>query len=314
MSALPKRKKLRHKLKIKTNKQRPQNSNFLVILLALIVLVETIVILSFIAKKKPAESAKETKVETQRVVSRTSQIVPAISAVGKSSAKPRFIARKKGKIAIVIDDWGYNKKNLEVLKEINSPLTLAILPFQDYSRKVAEFANSHNYEVIVHMPMEPEAKESAALEPNTLMVYMSRSTIYSILDEAFINIRYAKGINNHMGSYATRNKSFMKTVSKKLKRNNLYFLDSYVTAESVAEGVVKEVGVKFAKRSVFLDNESDPQYIRGQLQQLATEAQNNGKAVGVGHNRANTLFTLKEEIPKLIRAGYEFVFVSEIVE
>lgn len=311
MSALPRRRKQRRKISVK--KERPQNSNFLVVFLALIVLFETIIILSFITKKSPTQSEKKIATETKRVVSQASRTAPVIKAYRGSTIKPTIVpSKKKGKIAIVIDDWGYSKKNLNILKEINSPLTLAILPFQDYSRVVAEFGHKQNYEVIIHMPMEPENK--ASLEPKTLMVYMGRNTINSILDDAFENIKYARGINNHMGSRATKSKSFMRTVFRKLKKRGFYFLDSYVTADSVAYDISREAGVKFAKRSVFIDNESSPDYIKGQLNELAREADKNGKAVGVCHDRKSTLLTLKEEIPKLAKQGYNFVFVSELVK
>ena len=44
-------------------------------------------------------------------------------------------------------------------------------------------------------------------------------------------------------------------------------------------------------------------------------AKENGKVVGIGHaTKEITLNILKEEIPKIHRKGYEFVFVSELLE
>ena len=43
----------------------------------------------------------------------------------------------KGRIAIVLDDWGYSLNNLRSVDEIEYPLTLAILPNLPYSRRVA---------------------------------------------------------------------------------------------------------------------------------------------------------------------------------
>lgn len=315
MTALPKRRK-KHNSSLRANKDAQRKSNLIAVILALIVLFETIIILSLITKPVTTKSVKKpTRVVTKKAVSAAPKIAPIIKYRTRVSAEPRITpATIKGKIAIVIDDWGYNKYNLHILSEIDFPLTLAILPFQNYSRQVAEFGYDHNFEIIIHMPMEPEEKENVGLEPNTLMVHMSRNTIDTILNKAFAEIKYAKGMNNHMGSLATQNKSFMTKVFRNLKENKAYFLDSHVIADTVVAQVSKEVGIKFAQRSVFLDNELGPEQIRNQLDELIQEAEKYGKAVGIGHDRARTLLILKEELPKLARRGYKFVYLSDIVE
>ncbi|MFH1621827.1 MAG: divergent polysaccharide deacetylase family protein [Candidatus Omnitrophota bacterium] len=303
--------------KFKHKKLNPaKKTNFLVIVLTIIVLVETVLLLFLIPRKG---SVKDIGKTIQKSVSETAKKTPLAKEEKaipvETTVFPRVIPMKpRGKIAIVIDDWGYSNKNLHILKEIHLPLTLAILPFRDYSSEIAEFGYQNNFEVIIHMPMEPENKENFDLEPKTLMTYMGRRTINSIMNEAFNDIVYAKGINNHMGSLATQDKDFMEKVFKILKKKGFYFLDSYVIADSVADAVAKKLGVKFARRSIFLDNESDPDYIIDRLNELAREVDKNGKAVGICHDRKNTLLALKEELPKLAKKGYGFVFLSDIVE
>jgi polysaccharide deacetylase 2 family uncharacterized protein YibQ len=43
-------------------------------------------------------------------------------------------------------------------------------------------------------------------------------------------------------------------------------------------------------------------------------ADEKGWAIGIGHDRRNTLEVLKEEMPKLEKEGYKFVYVSELVK
>jgi len=292
-----------------------QKTNFLVIILTLIVLIETAFLLFLIPQKTSIRGTGRVLKKPVVQARKTPKIKEEKEVIIKITTIPKILPTKaKGKIAIVIDDWGYSNNNLDILREIRSPLTLAILPFRDYSRQVAEFGHKNNFEIIIHMPMEPENKENVNLEPKTLMINMSSRTVNSIMKEAFDDIVYAKGINNHMGSLATQDKDFMEKVFKVLKKKNLYFLDSYVIADSVADTVAKKIGIKFARRSVFLDNESDPKYIRNKLEELAKESELKGKAMGIGHERKGTLMILKEEIPKFIRDGYEFVYVSEIAE
>jgi hypothetical protein len=99
---------------------------------------------------------------------------------------------------------------------------------------------------------------------------------------------------------------------QEIKKHDLYFLDSFVTANSVCAPLAKKFGLKFAKRDVFLDNQNNPEYIKNQLGELKKIANRQGLAVGIGHDRKNTLLVLKETLPELAKEGYKFVFVSEI--
>lgn len=292
-----------------------QNNYFLIVFLSFIVLFETVLLL-FLVPKTPPTKVSPTR-QTRVVAEARAQkaVEPKKSAPKKVPVVKKTIPKKsKGKIAIVIDDWGYNTNNLDLIADINMPLTLAVLPFLNYSNEVAEFAHKHNYEVIIHMPMEPEDKTGVDLESRTLMVDMSNETINKILNEAFADIPYAKGVNNHMGSLATTDKGFILTVFRELKKNNLYFLDSFVVPDSVCYDVSRSAGIKFAKRSIFLDNQSSYAYIRGQLMELVREVDKTGYAVGIGHDRENTLKVLREVTPQLAEEGYRFVFVSEITK
>ena len=311
-----KRRKRKYKIKYRRQEKRSQqqSNNFLVVLLSLIVLFETILLLFLLPQRIPTKVIKDISKKEVKVKARESRGKPSAKKPPFKITKKRPPKKIRGEIAIVLDDWGYNKNNLSILREIKFPLTIAILPFRYYSREIAEFGHKHNFEILIHMPMEPEDKESIGLEPKTLMVYMDDQIIKTILREAFDNIPYAKGVNNHMGSFATRDEKFITTVFRELKRNNLYFLDSLVISNSVCRDISRRVGIKFAERSIFLDNKSNVEYIRGQLMELVGEVDRKGRAIGIGHDRKNTLKVLKEVMPQLSKQGYKFVYVSEIVE
>ncbi|MBL7198130.1 MAG: divergent polysaccharide deacetylase family protein [Candidatus Omnitrophica bacterium] len=311
-----KRRKRKHKTKYRRQEKRSQqhSNNFLVVLLSLIVLFETILLLFLLPQRIPTKAIKDVSKKEVKVKARESRVKPSVKTPFFKIIKKKPPKKIRGEIAIVLDDWGYNKNNLSILKEIKFPLTIAILPFRYYSKDIAEFGHKHNFEILIHMPMEPEDKQNIGLEPKTLMVYMDDQIIKTILREAFDNIPYAKGVNNHMGSFATRDEKFITTVFRELKRNNLYFLDSLVISNSVCRDISRRVGIKFAERSIFLDNKSNVEYIRGQLMELVGEVDRKGRAIGIGHDRKNTLKVLKEVMPQLSKQGYKFVYVSEIVE
>ena len=83
---------------------------------------------------------------------------------------------------------------------------------------------------------------------------------------------------------------------------------------SIAYQVAEEMGVKTAKRSVFLDNENDMEYIKGQMLEVQEIALREGEAIVIGHGRINTYYVLKRMIPDLVRAGIEIVPLSELVK
>jgi len=218
----------------------------------------------------------------------------------------------KGRIAIVIDDWGYNRDNLYILEQIKSPFTASVLPRLNYSAEVAQELHNRGFQVILHLPMEPH--EKYRLEKNTILTSLQEKEIINIIGRDLTDIHYAVGVSNHMGSKATEDLRTMSAVLKELKKRNLFFLDSFVSSKTVCSQAAAKLRLGFAKRDVFLDNREDPEYIKGQILKLKKKAQLYGHAIGIGHDRKLTLEVLKETMPELEREGYKFVFVSELVK
>jgi len=226
----------------------------------------------------------------------------------KITTTPAF----KGKIAIVLDDWGYNLNNLHILKEIKAPLTLSVLPNLPYTKSVCQEGYTLGFEIILHLPSEP--KEKVRLEQNTILTTMKDKTITDIVDHDLENIDYVRGLSNHMGSKVTEDERVMNLILKELKQRKLYFLDSWVTSKSVGASLAKKMNLPFLKRDIFLDNNEDAVYIRSQINKLKNKARINGQAVGIGHDRKITLETLREIIPELENEGYKIVLASSLTK
>jgi hypothetical protein len=160
--------------------------------------------------------------------------------------------------------------------------------------------------------MEPH--EKYRLEQNTILTSMDEATIKEILRQDLANVPYVKGVSNHMGSKATEDIRIMRIIFNELKRSHLYFLDSLVSSESVGFDLANERRVAFSKRDVFLDNEEEPEYIKGQIRKLKTRAMVYSRAIGIGHDHKVTLEVLKEVMPQMAKEGYKFVFVSELAK
>lgn len=236
---------------------------------------------------------------------------PPQKKVQPKKVQPKKVVPLKGKIAIVIDDFGYNLNNLALLKKIKQPITVSVLPNLNYSRVVAERLHSLGFEVILHLPLEP--KEKYRLEKDTILTSMREGKVKVIIDRALESVPFVKGVSNHMGSKATEDEKTMETILNELKKRRLYFLDSLVTGASAGRKLAGKIGLGFAQRDIFLDNEQDVGYIKQQLNKLKGKAERLGQAIGIGHDRKLTIQVLKEMIPELKKQGFKFVFVSDLV-
>ncbi len=223
------------------------------------------------------------------------------------------LPRGRGKIAMVLDDWGYSMRQVPALAAIHQPLTVSILPGLPHSAEVAKAAHADGHEVILHMPMEAQDPK-APREPATILTTMSKEVVLQHLDQSLASVPFIKGVNNHQGSKATMDSNLMNLVLGEIKRRNLYFIDSLVTQQSVCDSVARRLKLPFVRRAVFLDNEDNPAAIRKNLIRLAVVAQQKGEALGIGHDRPKTLQVLQEMVPALEQAGYQLVPASELAQ
>lgn len=228
-------------------------------------------------------------------------------------------SKPKGLVAFVIDDWGYNRKNIDLVFQIERPLTISILPNLRYSNFIAEAAgkNGKIYDIILHLPLE--SRSNRAAEINTIRCNMEEGEILSILEENIKSVPGLIGVSSHQGSKATEDERVIGVILGELKKKRLFFLDSATTPDSVCFGLARDIKLKFAQRDVFLDltDQTDLEnfetYIRGQIQELASIAMKQGSAIGIGHNKRVTLKVIKDIIPELEEQGIKIVPLRELV-
>ena len=217
-------------------------------------------------------------------------------------------------IVLVIDDFGYRNDSVsDRFLNLPVPITCAVLPGHSQSASIAKKAIKSGKEVIIHMPMESSVSMTGEDEFK-LKVGMTSEEIEWRLNEALKEIPEAIGINNHQGSKATTNGKVMGVVASVLKNKNKFFLDSRTSSKTVGEKTMRSVGVLTARRHIFLDNDLNIDNISKQLDKLVALSQKKGMAIGIGHVKANTLKVLEREIPILLERGFEFKFVSQVVD
>ncbi|HDQ26126.1 MAG TPA: divergent polysaccharide deacetylase family protein [bacterium] len=253
-----------------------------------------------------------TKTDVTEVASENADSVIVSVFYGKKTAfKARFIRNNRPKIAVILDDWGYNTKGIPYLKSIKQPFAAAILPGLPYSSLAAKEAAAGAKAVMLHLPMEPKTK--LPLEKNTIKANMSEGEVKYALDTHIAEVRGFTGINNHQGSLATTSHRIMRIVLNEIKERNLFFIDSLTTPDTIGYKLAARMGVKSSKRDIFIDNEKDEKYITGQFEQLKRAAKSRGYAVGLGHDDPVTLRTLAVLMEKAEKEGFEFVYPAEIV-
>jgi polysaccharide deacetylase 2 family uncharacterized protein YibQ len=215
-------------------------------------------------------------------------------------------------MAIIIDDMGSSMQEARKLAGIGVPLTFSIIPGLHSYKEVAAFASSNGIETMIHIPMQPKGWPQRRLEANGLLVSMNDADISAHLDDFMKNIPTATGANNHMGSEFTEHRDKMQVVLEALKSKDLFFIDSMTSPRSVGKPLSGELGIKSGRRDVFLDNEQDGSYIRGQLNQAVRLARKKGASIAICHPHPVTINTLAEMLPGLEAQGITLVPVSRL--
>ncbi len=229
-------------------------------------------------------------------------------AVVIACGAPRETVRPR--VALIIDDFGYVAPAVvDSFLALDVPLTIAVLPYQQYSRLSAERGDSAGKEVILHLPMEGRAGSNPG--PDALLDSLSESEVRVRTRRALDDVPHLVGANNHMGSVFTADSQRMRWMMEEIAARRLYFLDSRTGPRSTGDAIARTLGVRTARRDVFLDNERTPEAIARQWALVLERARAQGSAVAIGHVYPETLAALRELLPQS-RGEVDFVLASTL--
>jgi len=220
--------------------------------------------------------------------------------------------RHRGDIVLILDDVGFDHQPLSAAMRIDPNINFAVLPNSQRAGEFATKLHARGFEVLCHLPMEPEGFPRVSPGSGAVLTSMSDEEIVRTTTANVGEIPYARGVNNHMGSRATADRRVMTSVLGALPKG-MYFIDSRTTGASVAGNVARQLNVRTASRNVFLDDVQSQSAIRIQLRALAHAAEEHGMAVGIGHMYPTTVQVLSEAAPMLRKEGFRFVRASEAV-
>ncbi|WP_051436056.1 divergent polysaccharide deacetylase family protein [Marinomonas ushuaiensis] len=218
---------------------------------------------------------------------------------------------KMAKIAILIDDLGYNRHGMESSLALPTEVALAILPETPFARQTALTAQKQKRITLLHAPMENQ--RALKLGPGGLYAKMTEQELKTRLQDSLDGLPGIQGVNNHMGSLLTTKSDSMKWVMEVLKGRSLFFIDSLTSPKSVAEKTAQEHGLKTVSRDVFLDNIRTEQAIDRQFSRLLKLAKKHGSVLAIGHPYPETMAYLQKRLNHLEEDGVRLVPLSSVL-
>ncbi len=224
----------------------------------------------------------------------------------------------RGYVALIIDDFGNRGEGTEEMLNLGIPLTAAVMPFLPYSRADADMAHQAGLEVIMHVPMEPVNGKASWLGPRGITSELEDREIEARLEDGLKELKWAIGMNNHMGSKVMQNSRIVKALLDVAQKHDLLFIDSRTTRNSAVPQWVGTLNYPYLARDEFLESPKNLSHIKKQLRKLGEIALKRGYAIGIGHvgheGGKVTAQAIKEVCPELENKGICFVFASQIKE
>ena len=216
------------------------------------------------------------------------------------------------RVTIIIDDIGNNLALGILAVQLPGDVTFAIMPHTPNGVRLAEQAHRNGKKIILHAPMQSH-DALLNLGKGALLLSMEEQLYRHTLITALESIPHISGLNNHMGSLLTEHRRPMTWLMSELKKRNLYFIDSFTSARSVARQTALRLGLPSLTRDVFLDNDQSIEAIDKEYSKFLRVARRQGYAIAIGHPYPNTLSYLKQAIPKLEKQGINLINASSMI-
>ncbi|MEO1958679.1 MAG: divergent polysaccharide deacetylase family protein [Nautiliaceae bacterium] len=213
---------------------------------------------------------------------------------------------KKPKLVIIIDDVAFNYE-AKMIKQIPLHITPSFFPPDKRHPNTFKYAKEFTH-YMVHLPLE--AINYPTPENNTLLTSMSKEEILKKITHLKKLFPKLKFVNNHTGSKFTNSLVAMKKLFFALKINHLGFVDSLTISTTKSKLANKIYHIPLYMRDLFLDNNSNPAYIKKQLKKAVKIAKKYGYCIAIGHPHKTTLTTIKNSLDLL--KDVKVVYIDEL--
>ncbi len=211
------------------------------------------------------------------------------SADGSKRKEPEKQSQPhSSRLALVIDDFGYNLKMAQKILRLKIPATWAIIPGTPHDREIASLAAEHEQPFLLHVPMQAMS-DTTGRPGYAVGVDTPEEKIAAYLQALREKYPDAIGVNNHRGSKATSDAATMRRFMKEFASTGWGFLDSRTIAKTIAKKVALEYDIPVVQNSVFIDGTSDLPTMKKQFSAALRAAKKRGSAVAICHAREKTL-------------------------
>ena len=266
----------------------------------------------FIAKTVIEQNISEQNAsKEQSTFEKTAEQAPKYSYSANSHSKLKSHKAPNGgpKLAIIMDDISTNAQASE-LKKLSIKVTPSIFPPEKQHPKSAWLAKEFSV-YMVHLPLQ--ALNYTNEKANTLRTGDSKEKISQRIKDIKNDFKGVKYINNHTGSGFTSDFKSTLALLDELKNSEIYFIDSLTTNKSTVLDASKKLGLKYAYRDVFLDNEQNVSKILKMINNAVAVAKKDGVAIAICHPYKSTFEALKIAQKDAFK-GVEVVYVDKIYE
>ena len=219
-------------------------------------------------------------------------------------------------VAIIIDDIGNDMSPVRELLKIDTGITFAILPLCSHTRDAADLLHRAHREILLHLPMEPASYPREKPGNGALFTDMNDEELLSQLDKDLASVPYVSGVNNHMGSKFMSDEEKLTVIFNRLRKENLFFIDSRTAADSKALAASEKVGLPLASRRIFLDNSRNYKEIYKILIEVAenTDGGDVAPVIIIGHPYPETIRAIKDATRIFRAKGVAIVPVSKLIK
>jgi uncharacterized protein len=258
------------------------------------------------------ETEKEKSAEKMRAAQKS---VPTREKEKTVVSKLEKIPVRERQIAIIIDDIGNDLGPVKELLKTNVQITFAILPLCSHTRDAAEMLHKANRETLLHLPMEPVSYPREKPGNGALFTDMNDQELIFQLDKDLSSVPYIAGVNNHMGSKFMADEDKLNLIFDRLKKRNLFFIDSRTANNSKASAVSEKIGLPMASRRIFLDNSRNYKAIYKILAAVAEDSYivDAAPVIIIGHPYPETIRAIRDAAGVFQARGVKIVPVSRLI-
>ena len=235
---------------------------------------------AFLSLEKTLSSTKKT------ILVAASWVARLQSAALPKKGKPAAASRPR--LALVIDDFGYNYGMAERIAQLRLRATWAIIPGTPHGHKIAEYAVRQGQPFLLHVPMQAMGDPDGGRN-YVIGIDVPEKKMAEYLASLQKDFPHAIGINNHRGSKATSDAPTMRRFMKALSATRWGFLDSRTSGRTVAEKTARNYHIPTAQNKVFIDGTTDLPTMKARFNAALHLARKYGNAVAICHAREKTL-------------------------